>query len=148
MFKSQDDQVAILGVCVDEPDQIGRTEGLNFCSVRSGRRAIDMLRMLSFDLVLVGMRIPDLGTWDFARRLRTGWAWQKWALIGGAITEQQEITARMFGPLKIYDVMPSSDELLKLAEALRQKAAMAVLHQNYNKSFRLPTPPASTSIAL
>jgi CheY-like chemotaxis protein len=149
MFKSQDDQVAILGVCVDEPEQVGRTEGLNFCAVRSGRRAIDMLRMLSFDLVLVGMRIPDLGTWDFVRRLRTGWAWQKWALIGGAITEQQEITARMFGPLKIYDVMPSSDELLHTADALRQKAALAVLNQNYNRSFRLPPQESSnTSIAL
>jgi len=47
---------------------------LNFCSVRSGRRAIDMMRMLSFDLVVVGMRIPDLSTWDFLRRIRTGWA--------------------------------------------------------------------------
>jgi hypothetical protein len=107
-----------------------------------------MLRMLSFDLVLVGMRIPDLGTWDFVRRLRTGWAWQKWALIGGAITEQQEITARMFGPLKIYDTVPSSDELLELADALRQKAALAVLHQNYNRNFRLPSAPENSSIAL
>jgi CheY-like chemotaxis protein len=148
MFKSQDDQVAILGVCIDEPEQVGRTEGLNFCAVRSGRRAIDMLRMLSFDLVLVGMRIPDLGTWDFVRRLRTGWAWQKWALIGGAITEQQEITARMFGPLKIYDTVPSSDELLGLADALRQKAALAVLHQNYNRNFRSPESPESSSVAL
>ena len=136
MFKSQDDQVAILGVCVDEPEQIGKVEGLNFCSVRSGRRAIDMMRMLSFDLVVVGMRIPDLSTWDFLRRIRTGWAWQKWALIGGAITEQQEITARMFGPLKIYDVMPSSDELLQLTAALREKAAMAVLNQQYGRSFK------------
>jgi CheY-like chemotaxis protein len=133
---------------VDEPEKVGRTEGLNFCAVRSGRRAIDMLRMLSFDLVLVGMRIPDLGTWDFVRRLRTGWAWQKWALIGGAITEQQEITARMFGPLKIYDTVPSSDELLALADALRQKAALAVLHQNYNRNFRLPSSPEGSSVAL
>jgi CheY-like chemotaxis protein len=149
MFKSQDDQVTILGVCVDEPEKVGRTEGLNFCAVRSGRRAIDMLRMLSFDLVLVGMRIPDLGTWDFVRRLRTGWAWQKWALVGGAITEQQEITARMFGPLKIYDTVPTSDELLALADALRQKAALAVLHQNYNRNFRLPNASeGSSSVAL
>ena len=144
MFKSQDDQVAVLGVCVDEPELIGKTEGLNFCSVRSGRRAIDMLRMLSFDLVMVGMRIPDLNTWDFVRRLRTGWAWQKWALVGGAISEQQEITARMFGPIRIYDVMPSSDELIELTSALRQRAAMAVLNQNYGRQPQLAptkTPP-------
>lgn len=148
MFKSQDDQVAILGVCVEEPAMIGRTEGLNFCSVRSGRRAIDMLRMLSFDLVLVGMRIPDIGTWDFVRRVRTGWAWQKWALVGGAISDQQEITARMFGSLKIYDVMPSSDELIELTAALRQKAALAVLTQNYSRNFQIPSTPAPSAAVL
>ncbi len=136
MFKSQNDQVTVLGVCVEEPAMVGRTEGLDFCSVRSGRRAIDMLRMLSFDLVVVGMRIPDLSTWDFVRRVRTGWAWQKWALVGGAITEQQEITARMFGSVKIYDVMPSSDEVLQLASHLREKAALSVLNQSYDRNYR------------
>jgi DNA-binding response OmpR family regulator len=136
MFKSQNDQVTVLGVCVEEPAMVGRTEGLDFCSVRSGRRAIDMLRMLSFDLVVVGMRIPDISTWDFVRRVRTGWAWQKWALVGGAITEQQEITARMFGSVKIYDVMPSSDEVLQLASHLREKAALSVLNQSYDRNYR------------
>ncbi len=136
MFKSQNDQVTVLGVCVEEPAMVGRTEGLDFCSVRSGRRAIDMLRMLSFDLVIVGMRIPDLSTWDFVRRVRTGWAWQKWALVGGAITEQQEITARMFGSVKIYDVMPSSDEVLQLASHLREKATLSVLNQTYDRNYR------------
>jgi DNA-binding response OmpR family regulator len=136
MFKSQNDQVTVLGLCVEEPAMVGRTEGLDFCSVRSGRRAIDMLRMLSFDLVIVGMRIPDITTWDFVRRVRTGWAWQKWALVGGALTEQQEITARMFGSVKIYDVMPSSDEVLQLASHLREKAAMSVLNQTYDRKYR------------
>ena len=136
MFKSQNDQVTVLGLCVEEPAMVGRTEGLDFCSVRSGRRAIDMLRMLSFDLVIVGMRIPDISTWDFVRRVRTGWAWQKWALVGGAITEQQEITARMFGSVKIYDVMPSSDEVLQLASHLREKATLSVLNQTYDRNYR------------
>ena len=136
MFKSQNDQVTVLGLCVEEPTMVGRTEGLDFCSVRSGRRAIDMLRMLSFDLVIVGMRIPDISTWDFVRRVRTGWAWQKWALVGGMLTEQQEITAHMFGSVKIYDVMPSSDEVLHLASRLREKAAMSVLNQSYDRNYR------------
>jgi len=136
MFKSQNDQVTVLGLCVEEPAMVGRTEGLDFCTVRSGRRAIDMLRMLSFDLVIVGMRIPDISTWDFVRRVRTGWAWQKWALVGGMLTEQQEITARMFGSVKIYDVMPSSDEVLQLASHLREKAAMSVLNQTYDRNYR------------
>jgi DNA-binding response OmpR family regulator len=129
MFKSQEEQVTVLGVCVDEPALVGMSDRLGYSSVRSGRRAIDMLRMLSFDLVVVGMRIPDMQTWDFVRRVRTGWSWQKWALVGGMITEQQEISARMFGSVRIFDVMPSSDELLKLASDLRDRATQVILNQ-------------------
>jgi hypothetical protein len=75
------------------------------------------------------MRIPDMQTWDFVRRVRTGWSWQKWALVGGMITEQQEISARMFGSVRIFDVMPSSDELLKLASDLRDRATQVILNQ-------------------
>jgi len=145
MFKSFDDQVAILGVCVDEPQMVGRTEGLNFCAVRSARKAIDMMRMLSFDLVLVGTHIPDMNTWDLLRRMKTGFSQQKWALVGGLMTEQQEITARMFGSLKIYDEMPSSDELIQLTQSLREKAALAVLNRNYSakKPAYAPAPVAA-----
>ena len=86
-----------------------------------------MMRMLSFDLVVVGNRLPDINAWDFVRRLKTGFAQQKWAFVGGAMTDEQERTARMFGALKVYDVMPSSDELLELTAQLRRKAA-AQLH--------------------
>lgn len=128
MFKYQDDQVAVLGVCVEEPYQAGRIEGISFTAANSGRRAIDMLRMLSFDIVLVGMRLPDISVWDFVRRTRTGWPWQKWALVSGRITEQQEITARMFGSMKIFEVTPSTDELIELTANLRRKAAENVLN--------------------
>jgi len=142
MFKSQNEQVAVLGVCVEEPAMVGRTERLDFCSVRSGRRAIDMMRLLSFDLVLVGMRLPDANTWDFVRRVRTAWSWQKWALVGGGIggmiTDDQERSARMFGSIRIYDVMPSSDEVLELASSLRERAAQAVLNQTYDRPLAMP----------
>jgi DNA-binding response OmpR family regulator len=136
MFKSENETVKVIGVCVDEPAMVGQSARLDFCTVRSGRRAIDMLRMLSFDLVIVGMRIPDISTWDFVRRVRTGWSWQKWALVGGMITDEQEITARMFGSVKIYDVMPSSDELLQLTSSLKQQASQAVLNQTFDKNYR------------
>jgi hypothetical protein len=134
MFKSQNEQVAVLGVCVDEPAMVGRTERLDFCSVRSGRRAVDMMRM------------PDINTWEFVRRVRTGWAWQKWGLVGGGIggliTDDQERTARMFGSVRIFDVMPSSDEVLQLASALRERAAQSVLNQTYDRPAPVDAPAA------
>ena len=50
----------------------------------------------------------------------------------------------MFGPIKIYDVVPSSDELIELTNALREKAAMAVLNQSYGRQQpRVATPAPS-----
>jgi DNA-binding response OmpR family regulator len=137
MLKNQNEQVTVLGLCVEEPAQLGRTPGLDFCTVRSGNRAIEMLRMLSFDLMIVGMKIPDINTWDFVRRVRTGWAWQKWALVGGGtLTEEQEITARTFGSIRIFDLMPASDEVLQMALHLRRKTTVPMLNQPGEGGYR------------
>ena len=136
MLKNQSEQVTVLGLCVDEPMQLDRTQGLDFCTVRSGRRAIEMLRMLSFDLVIVGMKIPDINTWDFVRRMRTGWSWQKWSLVGGVLTPEQEITARSFGSIRIFETLPASDAILQMALHLRQKATVPVLNQPGNGGYR------------
>ena len=117
MFKCQEDQTAVLGICIDPPQLAGRTERLNYQGAHCARRGIDMLRMLSFDFLLVGINLPDVSTWDFLRQIKTGWPQQKWALVGGAITEQQEITARMFGATTLFDTTPSSHELLNLTGA-------------------------------
>ncbi len=143
MFKCQEDQLSILGLCVEEPMLIGRVAGLNYHAVNSGRRAIDMLRMLSFDLVLVGMRVPDVSAWDLVRRMRTAWPWQKWSLVAARLTEQQEITARMFGAIKIYEETPSSDELFELTARLRDRAQTAVLHSQFTQ----PTLPSRALVS-
>ena len=52
-----------------------------------------MLRMVSFDVVLVGLKLPDMSAWDFLAHLKTAFPHQKWALVGGPVTEQQEGSA-------------------------------------------------------
>jgi CheY-like chemotaxis protein len=136
MFKSQGEQVTVLGVCVEEPADVEQAVGLDYCTVRSGRRAVDMLRILSFDLTLVGTRIPDINCWDLIRRIRTGWAWQKWALVAADLTQEQEITARAFGSVKIYDVMPAGDEILQLAARLRARATLPIMELPDDRDFR------------
>jgi CheY-like chemotaxis protein len=125
---------------------IGRVEGLNFVSASSSRRAVDMLRMLSFDFVLVNIRLPDIGTWDFLRHLKTGFPGQKWALVGGPITEQQEITARMFGATTLFDATPSSHELLSMASRIREKAIQNVINGNFGQPGRQPAPVRSAAM--
>lgn len=133
MFKVQDDQVAVLGICVDPPAMVGRSAELNFQAVHTGRRSIDMLRVLSFDFLLVGLKLPDMSTWDFLRHLKTALPQQKWALVGGPISEQQEVTARMFGATTLFDATPTSNELLNLTARLREQAIANVVSGRFDQ---------------
>jgi DNA-binding NarL/FixJ family response regulator len=127
MFKCQEDQVAVLGICVDAPTAASGSGELNYHAVHNGRRAIDMLRMVSFDVVLVGLRIPDVSTWEFLRHMKTAFPNQKWALVGGPVTEQQEIKARMFGCSTLFESTPSGSELMQLTTRMREQAVTKVL---------------------
>jgi DNA-binding NtrC family response regulator len=134
MFKCQEEQCAVLGICVDPPVMAGRSAELDFHSVHSARRAIELMRMASFDFVLVGLRLPDQSTWDFLRHLKVAYPQTKWALVGGPITEQQEVTARMFGATTLFDATPTSNELLNLTERMRERAIANVLSGKFDRS--------------
>jgi len=128
MFKCQEDTLAVLGVGVEQPYVFGRSEGLIFNQVSSGRRATSMLRLMNFDLMLVGPNLRDQSVWEFLRAVKIAQPWQKWALVGEGVTEQIETTARMFGCIKVYDSVPSTDELFELTSRLRQQAARALVN--------------------
>ncbi len=138
MFKSQEDQIEVLGICVDAPRRVGKFERLGFHGCHGGRRAIDMLRMLSYDFLLVGLKIPDMSVWDFLRHLKVAMPHQKWALVGAGIDDQQEITARMFGTTTIFDTTPTTHELLSLADRLRERAVSRVLNGQIAETIRTP----------
>ncbi|HEX4054262.1 MAG TPA: hypothetical protein VHX86_08355 [Tepidisphaeraceae bacterium] len=112
---------------------VGRSVELNYHAVHNGRRAIDMLRMVSFDMMLVGLNLPDMATWDFLRHLKTAFPYQKWALVGGPITEQQEVAARVFGCTTIFDSTPTSSELLTLTARMREQAVANVLKGKFDR---------------
>jgi CheY-like chemotaxis protein len=133
MFKSQEDQIAVLGICVDAPALTDSSAELNYHAVHNGRRGIDMLRMVSFDMVLVGMKLPDMATWDFLRHLKAAFPHQKWALVGGPISEQQEVTARMFGCTTLFDTTPSGKELMNLTARMREQAVLNVLAGKFDR---------------
>ena len=140
MFKCQEDQVAVLGICVDPPATTGPSEGLNYHAAHNARRAIDMLRMVSFDMVLVGLNMPDMSAWDFLRHLKTAFPNQKWAMIGGPITEKQEVTARMFGCTTLFDTTPTDKELLQLTARMREQAVSNVLSGKFERPATAKTP--------
>jgi CheY-like chemotaxis protein len=138
MFKCQEDQVAVLGICVEPPTMVGRSVELNYHAVHNGRRAIDMLRMVSFDILLLGLNLPDMAPWDFLRHLKTAFPHQKWALVGGPITDDQEIKARMFGCTTMFESTPTSSEMLSLTVRMREQAVNKALAGKFDR------PPTAT----
>jgi CheY-like chemotaxis protein len=144
MFKSQEDQIDVLGVGVEAPEQLGQFEAVGFRSAAGGRRAIDMLRMLSFDLVLVSSQLPDMGVWDFLRHLRTALPRQRWAFVGGPISEEQESMIRMYGATTIFDQAPTTQQLLNVTARLRARAIANVLSGRFGKK----TPSAAGYLAV
>jgi CheY-like chemotaxis protein len=139
MFKCQEDEVAVLGICIEPPAMTGPSNGLSYHAAHNGRRAVDMLRMISFDMVLVGLSIPDMSTWDFLRHLKTALPGQKWALVGGPITEKQEVRARMFGCTTLLDTTPTDKELLQLTARMRQRAVSNALKGKLERPAATPT---------
>jgi hypothetical protein len=81
----------------------------------------------------VGLRIPDISTWDFLRHLKAAFPNQKWALVGGPVTEQQEVKARMFGCSTLFDTTPSGTELLQLTSRMREQAVANVLKGKFER---------------
>jgi CheY-like chemotaxis protein len=134
MFKCQEDQIAVLGICIDPPTASARADELNYHAVQNGRRAIDMLRMVSFDVVLVGLKLPDMSAWDFLCHLKTAFPHQRWALVGGPVTEQQEVKARMFGCMTMFESTPSGSELMNLTQRTRDQALTNVLTGKLERS--------------
>jgi len=128
MFNSTEERAAVLGICVTPTSFVSRSATVDFRAVHSGRRAIDMLRLVHFDLLLVGLKLPDMSAWNFMRHVKTTWPQQKWALVGGPISQQQEIEARMLGVTTLFEAPPAIEEVCNwrtLADVLRTARRMA-----------------------
>ncbi|MGA2232715.1 MAG: hypothetical protein ABSH22_17590 [Tepidisphaeraceae bacterium] len=134
MFKCHEDQLEVLAVGIEEPHRMGQFDGIGFREAHTGHRAIDLMRMLSFDFMLVGTRLPDMTAWDFLRHLKAAHPQQKWGLVGGPLSEQHQITARMLGATAIFDTTPNPLQLRMLTARLRERAIARVLSGRFDRT--------------
>jgi len=52
----------------------------------SGGQAIELMKVLRFDLLLVSPTLPDMTVWRFAETVRQFWPWQRWMLVTNEAT--------------------------------------------------------------
>jgi hypothetical protein len=105
------------------PNEPGTSLGVSFFHADSGKKALELLRMLRFDLLVTGDRLPDMPIGHFLRRVRVAWPWQKWAMVGSSITAEDEIAARALGAMAVFDAPPDWEVLSSLAVTAADQAA-------------------------
>jgi DNA-binding response OmpR family regulator len=97
--------------------------GVSFFRADSGKKALELLRMLRFDLLVTGDRLPDMPVTHLIRRVRIAWPWQKWAMVGAALTTEDEIAARTLGAMAVFDAPPDWDAISSLAVTAASRVA-------------------------
>jgi CheY-like chemotaxis protein len=122
------DPHSILTVCVPDT-QAADASATPVWRAHSAREALAMLRMARVDLLLTGLRLPDMSPWQLIRRMRGLSCPPRWALVATAdLTAAEEIEARSLGAIAVIERMPSGgalDELLARARRAPATAAFA-----------------------
>jgi DNA-binding response OmpR family regulator len=115
--------VSILGVGLAEQRDWPEREVM---LAGQGSQAMELLRLLRFDLVVVDAGLPDGSALSFARTLRRCRPGQRWAMVGSTMTASEEITARTLGVLAVLDVAPSWPEMQALLQRVRRSTRFPV----------------------
>ena len=112
------DPVSILAVCVGNGQLPVMGEEATLITADGARTAIEMMRMLKFDLLLTGTVLPDMPLLQFVSRVKAAWPWQKWALVAGNLSPREEVIIRTLGVTRIFDQQIEPEALVKLGERL------------------------------
>jgi len=122
---TQTEQASILVIGADAMPQNEEFAG-EVMTADTGRRAIELLRMLKFDLVVISHPLPDMPAWNLNQRIRMTMPWQKWALVGSEISQRDELMARSLGVVGMFDRDLDWPEVMHVAAAIHRRAATAV----------------------
>lgn len=111
---------AILGVCLE--NTLDTPMG-DFLHADSAHRALELLRLMRFELLLTGDRLADMPLETFIVRVKRTWPWQRWVLVTGSSDHRQELLARSLGVMAVIDAPLRLDELLEITRNLRPRQA-------------------------
>jgi len=98
-----------------------RTAAAGIHIARTLREAIALLRIIRFDLLVIGLDDPKLGVWDLVHRVLAAWSQQRWILASSRVTTKDEVLARSRGALLVLHLLPDDQWLLEFAASLRRR---------------------------
>lgn len=85
------------------------------------REVMSTMRLIGFDLVVVGLDDPHLDVWEAMHRVLTAWPQQRWMLASSQVTQEEEILARSLGAAVVLDETPDELWLVEFASTLRRR---------------------------
>jgi DNA-binding NtrC family response regulator len=88
---------------------------VDFRLAEDGGYGVDLLSVVHFDLTLIGADMPDSDLCMTLKQMHATYPKQRWALIGSAISDAQEILARSFGAVAIFDAPPDQDQIVSIS---------------------------------
>ncbi len=89
--------------------------------VDAGRRGFELLRVLRFDVVAVGLQLPDMTPWEFSKRMKVLWPWQKWALVADVVEPEEEVMARTLGAVAVLEGPDAWKQIVEVASVIHRK---------------------------
>lgn len=87
------------------------------------REAVATIRLIGFDLLVVGLQNPRLDVWQLMQRILTAWPHQRWILASRRVTMADELQARSLGALLVLDEVPNEHWFADFAASLRRRDA-------------------------
>ncbi|BBO36096.1 hypothetical protein [Lacipirellula parvula] len=91
------------------------------------REAMSTMRLIGFDLVVVGLDRAEIDVWEIMHRVLTAWPQQRWLVASDSLSQEEEILARSLGAALVLDSVPDETWLAEFASSLRRRGPEAVI---------------------
>jgi len=112
-------QPTLLAIGIDGLPKSSAT--IDVYSASTVREVMSTMRLIGFDLVVVGLDDPHLDVWEAMHRVLTAWPHQRWMLASSQVTQEEEILARTLGAAVVLDAVPDESWLVEFATSLRRR---------------------------
>jgi DNA-binding response OmpR family regulator len=123
-----------------------RSSAFDLYTASTLREAIATIRLISFDLLIVGLDEPQIDVWELMRRVLAAWPQQRWILASQCITERDEVLARSLGALMVLGEWPDDYWLGELLATLRERNLARRMSDSLTK--RMPSIAGNTSTVI
>jgi CheY-like chemotaxis protein len=97
------------------------TSDLDVYTANSVRETLATIRLITFDLLVVGLENPAIDVWELIPRIRSAWPQQRWMLLSAHMSLEDEVAARSLGALVVLNELPHKDWLADFAHSLRRR---------------------------